>query len=269
MLLEPDLVPYSVSMPVGERVVVLAPHPDDETLGMGGTIRLLTESKKHVKVIFLTNGDKADPSNKLSQIVHSENPPHPSLLKGGKEGLLNESHITEYALLREKEAVKALRILGVSEYEFLGFPDRELLGNKDRLEKAVRRIIDDFRPDMMYSPSIIELNPDHRAAAELSISINMGTSNPGCIFYEITTPIRPNMLVDITKVFKYKKNALKCYKSQLKITDYLRLMEGFNAYRSLTLGRGVKFAEAFWQVGSIKSKEDMKMWLSYEIPIML
>jgi len=282
MLLETDLVPYSVSMPVGERVLVLAPHPDDETLGMGGTLRLLTESKKHVKVVFLTSGDKADPSNKLSQIIHNENPPippsfkslHPPFTKGGRGGIiggeggvLNESHITEYALLREKEAVKALRILGVSDYEFLRFPDRELLRKKDRLEEAVRRIVDDFGPDVIYSPSIIELNPDHRAAAELSISINTRTSSPGCIFYEITTPIRPNILVDITKVFKYKKNALKCHRSQLKITDYLRLMEGFNAYRSLTLGRGIKFAEAFWQVGSIKSKEDMKMWLGYEMPI--
>jgi LmbE family N-acetylglucosaminyl deacetylase len=242
MLLETDLVPYSVSMPVGERVVVLAPHPDDETLGMGGSLRLLAETGKKIKVVVLTGGEKAD------------------------------TDITDtlgYASIRQLETLRAFKVLGVTEYEFLGFPDRELLRNKDRLEEAIRRIIDDFRPDVIYSPSIIELNPDHRAAAELSISINMETSNPRCIFYEITTPIRPNILVDITKVFKYKKNALKCYKSQLKITDYLRLMEGFNAYRSLTLGKGVKFAEAFWQVGSIKSKEDMKMWLSYEIPIML
>jgi len=239
MLLETDLVPYSVSMPVGERVVVLAPHPDDETLGMGGSLRLLAETGKKIKVVVLTGGEKAD------------------------------TDITDtlgYASIRQLETLRAFKVLGVTEYEFLGFPDRELLRNKDRLEEAIRRIIDDFRPDVIYSPSIIELHPDHRAAAELSISINMETSNPRCIFYEITTPIRPNILVDITKVFKYKKNALKCYKSQLKITDYLRLMEGFNAYRSFTLGKGVKFAEAFWQVGSIKSKEDMKMWLSYEIP---
>ncbi|MDP2754341.1 MAG: PIG-L family deacetylase [Nitrospirota bacterium] len=124
MLQEFDIIPYHLSHPPGERAIVLAPHPDDETLGCGGTIRLLLKSKRPVKVIFLTSGEKADPSHKLSQIVQIENPPYvsllnenpgiPPLLKGGGGGLLNKSHvITEYALLREKEAVKALRVLGV------------------------------------------------------------------------------------------------------------------------------------------------------------
>ena len=72
MLQESDIIPYHLSHPPGERAIVLAPHPDDETLGCGGTIRLLLKSKRPVKVIFLTSGEKADPSNKLSQIVHDE-----------------------------------------------------------------------------------------------------------------------------------------------------------------------------------------------------
>jgi LmbE family N-acetylglucosaminyl deacetylase len=71
MLQESDIIPYHLSHPPGERAIVLAPHPDDETLGCGGTIRLLLKSKRPVKVIFLTSGEKADPSNSLPHIVPS------------------------------------------------------------------------------------------------------------------------------------------------------------------------------------------------------
>ena len=241
MLSEIDLLPFSVSMPIGERVVVLAPHPDDETLGMGGSLRLISERGKKIKVVVLTSGEKAEADVPDRQ---------------------------KYAFIRQKEALKAFKVLGVMDYEFLGFPDRELFENMDEAVQAVRKIIDDFRPDAIYSPSIIEINPDHRFAAELSIALSMEFTDIRCFFYEITVPIRPNILVDVTKFFKYKKKAVKCYKSQLKITDYLRLVKALNTYRSFTLGMGVKFAEAFLQIDEIMSKEKMKAWLSYEMPIL-
>ena len=80
MMLESDIIPFSAVPPFGERALVLAPHPDDETLGCGGTIRLLLVANKRVKVVFLTSGEQAD---------HSHNN-------------------TDYAVLREKEAGKAL-----------------------------------------------------------------------------------------------------------------------------------------------------------------
>ncbi len=279
MLQESDIIPYHLSHPPGERTVVLAPHPDDETLGCGGTIRLLLKSKRPVKVIFLTSGDKADPSNKLSQIVQIDNPPYASLLnegpgippllkvgttrnRGGRGGLLNKSHvITEYALLREKEAMGALKVLGVSDYEFLRFPDRELDAYyKDALESLLE-IVRTYMPDTIYSPSMIELNPDHRTTAALSMEIQR--INKGkIVFYEITTPLRPNILVDITAAYTRKKRAIKKYKSQLKIRDYLKHITALNTFRSLTVD-GPCHVEAFWCVDKPLSGEDIARWLSY------
>jgi LmbE family N-acetylglucosaminyl deacetylase len=163
MLQESDIIPYHLSHAPGERAIVLAPHPDDETLGCGGTIRLLLKSKRPVKVIFLTSGEKADPSNSLSHIV-----PSPLAGEGKGEG---GSHITDYSLMREKEAVRALKVLGVSDYEFLRFPDRELnLYYKSALDRLLE-IIGTYMPDTIYSPSMIELNPDHRTTAALSMEI--------------------------------------------------------------------------------------------------
>ena len=240
MLSETDLVPFGVSLPVGERVIVFAPHPDDETLGMGGSLRILSDHGKKIKVVVLTRGEKAEP-DLTKQKRHAE--------------------------MRQKEALKALKILGLTDCEFLGFPDREIFSNMDAVAKTLKTLIDGFKPDVLYSPSMLEIHPDHRAAAELSLSLCKENPHIGCFFYEITVPVRPSLFVDITKVFKYKKKAVKCYKSQLRITDYLRLAEALNIYRSFTLGKGVKFAEAFWQVRQVRGKETLRNWMTYETPL--
>jgi len=257
MLQESDIVPYSLSHPLGERIVILAPHPDDETLGCGGTIRLLVKSSKQIKVIFLTSGDKADPFHKLSH----KNPPLPHLGKWAKGGVPDGSHITEYALLREKEAVAALKVLGISDYEFHRFPDRGLhMHYKTALER-LSGVAETYKSDTVYSPSMIELNPDHRTTAALSMEIQK-MNKVRIVFYEITTPLRPNILVDVTSVYGSKKRALKKYKSQLKIKDYLKHITALNTFRSLTVD-GPCEVEAFWCVDEPLSGEDIAKWLGY------
>jgi LmbE family N-acetylglucosaminyl deacetylase len=250
MLQEFDIIPYHLSHPMGERIIVLAPHPDDETLGCGGTIKLLLDLKKQVKIVFLTSGEKADTSHPASDMRH------------------DEEHITDYSLMREKEAVKSLRILGVSDYEFLRFPDREIyLYYKSVLDRLLK-IIKAYMPDTIYSPSIIELNPDHRTTAELSLDLQRRmTEREECmqiklLFYEIITPLRPNILIDITSVYNKKKKAMKKYKSQLKIRGYLKHITGLIYFRSLTAD-SARYVEAFWCVDEPLREEDIAQWLSY------
>jgi len=245
MLLESDLIPYSVSLPAGNRSIVLAPHPDDETLGCGGTIRLLMESKKQVKVVFLTSGDKADPSHQASKIIH------------------HETHVTNYSLMREKEAVGALKVLGTPDYEFLRFPDRELNSHYNSVLDRLSEVTKIYAPDTIYSPSMIELNPDHRTTAALAMEIQR--INKGRImFYEITTPLRPNTLVEVTSIFGIKKRAIKKYKSQLKLMDYLRHITALNTMRALSV-QNARYVEAFWRVDEPLSGEGVRKWLCYLI----
>lgn len=239
MLLEYELVPYNVSSPIGERAVVLAPHPDDETIGMGGCLTLLREGGKEIKVVVLTEGEKADP---------------------------NKTDLRRYASVRRREALRAFRVLGITDYEFLGFRDRELAGNIHGVERELTRIVSSFGPDTIYGPSPIELHPDHRMTAELMLSLRREISGTRFVFYEITTPLRPNVLVDITRTFRKKRKALKCYRSQLRITDYLRLIEGLNIYRTFTLEHKVEYAEAFWEVNDAEFTISARNWLSYEMP---
>jgi LmbE family N-acetylglucosaminyl deacetylase len=254
-VLESDIIPYHLSSPPGERIVVLAPHPDDETLGCGGTIRLLSKSGKRVKIIFLTSGDQADPSNPASKIHHGE------------------EHITDYSILREREAIQALKVLGVSDYEFLRFPDRKLDLHFEGVLCRLLDILRQYAADVLCSPSMIELNPDHRAAAAMAMEIQKtgdsakaGVVPLALLFYEVTTPLRPNVLIDITSTRDRKRKAVKRYKSQLGITDYLKYITALNEVRSLTV-REAEAVEAFWLVESPLRSEEITGWLAYQTSV--
>ncbi|MEW6714120.1 MAG: PIG-L deacetylase family protein [Nitrospirota bacterium] len=257
---ETEIIPFHVSPLQGERVLILSPHPDDETLGCGGTVRLLVEAGKVVRVVFLTSGDKADPENPAAQTAHEK------------------KHITDYSLMREKEADKALRILGVSEYMFLRFPDRGLFDNYSdvitRIKGLLLQNLDkpsasncSLEFDTIYCPSPLELNPDHRVAARAVLELQK-QHNFRIVFYEVAAPIRPNIFVDITKVFKIKCKAIRAYNSQLKIIDYLSVNNSLNKFRSLTLDKKVQYAEAFLVLENASEQGMLDDgWFNYKKPL--
>jgi hypothetical protein len=70
------------------------------------------------------------------------------------------------------------------------------------------------------------------------------------------------MLVDITSVYGRKKRALKRYRSQLRLADYLGHITALNTIRALTVN-GPRYVEAFWSVEKPLSSEEIAEWLSY------
>lgn len=225
-LKESEIIPYQLSQPLGQRIIVLAPHPDDEILGCGGTLGLLIEKDKKVKVLYLTSGDRADMTNPLCLNYYEK------------------WHINDYSRLREDEAVSALKELGVTDYEFCRFPDRELFFNLDDLYKRVLDGVSRYKADTIYCPSPYELNPDHRAAALVSLRLKKSKNITNLVFYEVTTPFIPNVLIDVTPTFDKKKRALGKHASQLKLFDYLGHITALNKLRRLTVPQA-EFVEAF------------------------
>lgn len=93
----------------GDRILVLAPHPDDEVLGCGGILQEAAERKLPARVVFLTNGD----NNELSFLLYRK---HPVLMPKAVRGM---------GEMRRQEALKAARALGLpaDRLTFLGYPD--------------------------------------------------------------------------------------------------------------------------------------------------
>jgi len=225
---EDGLIPFDSTDLCGNRVLVLAPHPDDETIGCGGSLALHTEAGDPVKVIFLTNGAKGDTSGKKDRETYME--------------------------LRQKEAREACASLGVTDLEFWSYEDRALAGSRGVLVRLLD-LLRAFLPDLVYVSSPLEFHPDHRATSFLLCDA-IRTCDTGfqVAFYEVGQPLAVNVLVDITRVMDLKKQALYVYKSQLEERDYADVIIGLNRFRSLTLPKGVSHAEGFslWRTDVIK-----------------
>lgn len=101
----PALEPFKKN----ERVLILAPHPDDEAIACAGVIQEALNSGAKVKVVYLTNGDH----NELAFIVYE------------KRITVRQGEFIHMGQVRQKEAVKAMKSLGLSENDlvFLGYPD--------------------------------------------------------------------------------------------------------------------------------------------------
>ena len=214
--------------PGGGKVVVLAPHMDDETLGCGGTIARHVQAGAEVTVIFLTDGRHGGAS--CAGMTESE----------------RDRRQEEIIDIRKQEAQCAGRILGVRSLLFLDARDGRL-GVDKRVPDLLRDFLEREQPHCVYLPSFLEQHPDHRASNSALLAAVAGTVLEfECRGYEVWTPLFPNCVVNIDVTVEVKKRALACYQSQLIQMDYLHAAIGLNAHRSLALGgKAGRFAEAF------------------------
>jgi len=215
---EEELIPFQTSdIPEGPYLV-FAPHPDDESLGMGGTLALAAQRNTEICVVILTDGSK--------------------------EGSPGE---------RKAEAKAAASVLGVSRIEFWDIKDREL--NKASLsDERFEELIEELKPECIFIPSPFEYHPDHRAAYVLVSKALCRTGYLGKIWtYEVSRHGEADRLIDITSVLEIKKEAISCYKSQLSRRDYLDFVLALNRSRAVTLPESVRYAEAFFSLDKDKA----------------
>ena len=139
-----------------DRVLILSPHPDDESLATGGLIQRAVEAGAQVRILYATNGD---------------NNPWPQRLLERKLQI-NASDRARWGRRRQEEAMDALTHLGVppgTSTRFLGFPDqgftKALLGLDDRPLNALRSEIANWHPTLLVTPSPFDIHPDHNALA--------------------------------------------------------------------------------------------------------
>jgi len=227
-------MPAVVQAPAACRVLVLAPHMDDEVFACGGTLAKCIGSGGEVVVVYLTDGSKGYKRE-------------PTLACSTAELQALE---TRLVARRKEEARQAGQILGLSEPIFLDLPDAAL----DVTPPAIKLLSDALRrvaPDVVYLPFLTDPYPDHWITnclfVEAALHTGLSPTVP-CWGYEAWAPVVTNTIVDITDVIEAKRQAMDKFVSQITDYDYPRAMLGLNAYRSLLNGRGQGFAEAFYTV---------------------
>ena len=207
-------------------ILVFGPHPDDQELGMGGTILKLASQGHTVHLVDMTNGEPT---------------PH-----GSPE-------------VRARESAAAAKTLGVSR-TLVGLPNRQVQHTIEARHK-VAAIIRRHRPDWLFVPYPVDAHPDHVATTRIVEDARFDakltkTDIPGQpvypkrVIYYFCTHLRMSFpatfCVDISDMIERKVEAVKCYQSQFvgasgHVPDMVRTITAYFGSRI-----GTRHAEPFF-----------------------
>ncbi|MDA8105527.1 MAG: PIG-L family deacetylase [Nitrospiraceae bacterium] len=226
---------FRYELPHIEKALVLAPHPDDEALGMGGTILKLNAAGTSSRVVFLTDGERlyGEPSHDVAE-------------------------------KRRAEGLKASELLGCSEPIFLGLPDGGLADCVKDICERLTAIIVAQKPVFVFAPSPIDYHRDHIATAVAALALLKDPGSFQLAFYEVYSTLRFTHLIEITDVVDRKKETILNYRTGLygKPHLYVNAALGLNAHRALfTQEEG--FYEAFCVVEKAEDAGRLLDHLSY------
>ena len=205
-----------------QRVLVVAPHPDDEVMGAGSMLALHAQMGHSVRVLILTDGASGDP----------------------------EARVADLKSTRVQESLNAGKVLGIEDYRFLSFSDGQL-GNADDLVESLRSEIEDFDPGLVYGPSPQELHPDHRAAARGLIAALGAGPERRVFLYGVNSQVTAGIMFNVTDVYDKKRAAIQCFLSQLEYMPLVSKAEAVDGARTVNVeDPDVKFIEGFLDLPS-------------------
>lgn len=203
---------------MASRVLVIAPHPDDEAIGCGGMICAHRRASDSVHVVFMTSGER------------------------GIEGRPAD----EVRTIREAEAAAAAKVLDLTGVDFLRLADQGLAGSVELAASRLRSVIEKVKPRYIYLPHTGENHPDHAAILPI-VSAALKGMKDGVELrgYEVWTPMAEyTWPEDVTRYMSDKLRAVRCYRSQLAVFRYDRAVRGLNQYRG-SLAARCGYAEVF------------------------
>jgi N-acetylglucosamine malate deacetylase 1 len=190
------------------RVLVIAPHPDDEVIAIGGCLALHRRAGSKVTTIYVTLDDPS-PSGEIP---------------------------------REGEADRASKLLGF-DYRFLKFPDGGVSLHESALAGHVVDAVHDLKPDVIFCPFPGDHHRDHQAVAAATAAALKKSCFDGEIWcYEVWSNLWPNVVVDISSVVDDKRAAINCYQSV--VMPYEEAVLGLNRFRGFKME--IPFGEALY-----------------------
>ena len=223
------------------RVLAVAPHPDDEVLGVGATLARYADEGSEVCVVIVTRG---------------------------MQPLFDEDSV----LRVRREASEAHRILGVRKTVFMeGFP-AALLDTVPHasLNAGLSEIVDEVQPEIAFLPFAGDLHMDHRlicASALVALRPDGAGSERAIYMYETpsethwndlgaSSAFAPSTFMDVSHHIERKIEAMSAYRSQLRTFPHARSLEGMRGlatWRGATVGFAA--AEAFMLVRETRRED--------------
>jgi LmbE family N-acetylglucosaminyl deacetylase len=218
------------------KVLVISAHPDDEVLGVGGTISKYVRSGADVCVCILAEGASARYPNSMIEVLH-------------------------------KQALEASKILGVKKVYLQGLPDERL----DTLPfidiiKPIEACIAEVNPDLVFTHHRGDANTDHQIIFKATIAATRTLKRntiQKILCYEVPSSTEqsppfleytfsPNVFVDITSTLDKKIEAIQAYQSEVGYYPHPRSIEALTiTAKHWGVKVGLEAAEAFVLVREI------------------
>jgi N-acetylglucosamine malate deacetylase 1 len=204
------LIPLEMTAPSDRRITVIAPHPDDEAIGPGGTLLLASDQGCMITIIFVTEGGEHDDD------VRRRESDEMCKAQGWKAVRLNSS----------------IEALGV---------DRDLPA---RLSSEIAK----SKPDIVMLPYVLDDHDDHRRVNQLLLA-GWGKDIAGTEVwaYQVYSVVLPNVVIDITRARERKIELIRTYSCQMLRRDWSNFALGRDAWSSRWLSgrKTAAWAEAF------------------------
>jgi len=196
-----------------KKIIVFAPHPDDETVGCGGAIAKRISQGYDVLIVVMTDGRHAF-SHSLG--IHSDPSPE------------------EVKMKRREEIKGVMKIYGLPEENLilLDFEDRKLQENAEEAEEIVAQILEKNRPEEIYFPAKQDYHKDHKATNRIvknsirklglpttkyQYIVSHRFSRIGPIYNDLLEPFKHTIFMDISEFLRLKEQALRAYMSEISI----------------------------------------------------
>lgn len=198
------------------KILAIGCHPDDIVLGCGATLSKYKNRGDDICCLVLTHGESSGSAKQ-----------------------------------RTKEEQECMKVLGIKKLIIMGLPDASVKDDKTTID-VIERVIDDFKPDIIFTHNTKDRHQDHRNVARATLSAARRV--PQIFMHECSSTMQnfsPQLFEDVTDFMELKLKALKKHKSQLKKDNPLiEATEGlakFRAFQGNVQGKGNirNYAEAF------------------------
>ena len=226
------------------NVLVVAAHPDDEVLGMGGTILKHTKKNDTVSIVYLATGISS--RQKYQGNVKQE-----------------KTDLKKIAKLR-KNSTESAKTLLVKDVKFYDFPDNEMDSIPLlRVIKVIEKEIVRVKPEIIYTNFWNDLNVDHRVVFRAVLTACRPTMKevkqiscfevPSSTEWQYPSEFSPNCFQDISLHLEGKIQAFKKFKTEIRKYPHPRSSEGLRIIaKRWGLVSGLKAAEPFIIVRKIE-----------------
>ena len=209
----------------GRTALVLAPHPDDEIIGCGGTIIQLVRSGCRVVCVQATDGSDGWALRALPE--------------------------TERRNLRLEEARAVAQAAGIREVDFWRADNRDFHASDPmiaRLSDLLRRL----EPALVFTPFLADAHKDHRTLnavlAGAILASGDALANAKILGYEVWSLAPASLVCDVTAVREAQEDLLRRYEMGMRVDDFIDLCERRNHYNALRLLGRPGYAEVFHAV---------------------